>query len=402
MVELAGERVTTQMKLRTLAAAAILLLFGCSTTPTKYSSTPYVTSTIPLRIVSANDGDANQPSGSERLDSITVIDVSRDAPPQTRTVIGTVPNTFNGAPSFAIISDGTYAVIPNHSWGQSGKSSQLPSQISVVDLDSTELKTVATLPLPEHAWQTAAHPDGERVMVISDHHLHLIEFDSGLPRIAAKSEFFPLFFISFAVSPDGNSVIATAADEIAYSAAVELHLFRLEEGEIRHMRRIEIDPEVGKIDQPFAPRFSPDGSRALVLNGLGLAGRPPQDAVLSIDLTLEVPRVTEAIPHVAQGLESVAFHPSGDFAVVTCIDGPYVGHLAVIDLSVSPMRLLYYLPMDVIPQGIEFSPDGEMLFVQVIMADHIDVYRVDGKNLIKSPYVLHTGEGPASMALIQR
>jgi len=366
------------------------------------SSTPYVTSAISVRIVSANDGDANQPPGLERQDSITVIDLSPKAPPQTRTVFGTVPNTFNGAPSLAIISDGRYAVIPNHSWGQSGENSHLPSLITVVDLDSTELKTVGTLPLPDHAWQAAAHPDGDRVIVISDHHLHLIEFDNGIPRIAAKSEFFPLFFISFALSPDGNSIIVTAADKIAYSADVELHLFRLEEGEIRHTRQIEIDPAVGKIDQPFAPRFSSDGSRALVLNGLGLAGRPPQDAVLSIDLTLDIPMVTEAIPHIAQGLESVAFHPSSDFAVVTCIDGPYVGHLAVIDLSVSPMRLLYYLPMEVIPQGIEFSPDGEMLFVQAIMADHIDVYRVDGKKLIKSPYVLHTGEGPASMALIQR
>lgn len=392
---------STQRKLRILVATAVLFCLGCSTT-TKDGSTPYVKSTFPIRIVSANDGDANQSPGLERRDSITVIDLSPDAPPQTRTVSGTVPNTFNGAPSSAIISEGRYAVIPNHSWGQSGESSRLPSQITVVDLDSTDLKTVATLSLPEHTWQVAAHPDGDKVIVISGHHLYLIEFDSGIPRIAAKSEMFPLSFISFALSPDGSSIIVAAADEISYSTAVELHLFRLEEGEIRHMRQIEIDPAVGKIDQPFAPRFSPDGSRVLVLNGLGLAGRPPQDAVLSIDLTSDIPMVTEVVPHVAQGLESLAFHPSGDFAVVTCIDGPYVGHLAVIDLTVSPMQLIYYLPMDVIPQGIEFSPDGEMLFVQAIMADHIDVYRVDGKRLIKSSYVLHTGEGPASMALIQR
>ncbi|MEQ9452516.1 MAG: hypothetical protein RJQ07_13115 [Pseudomonadales bacterium] len=392
----------THRILRILVATSILLFFGCSTITTSDNSTPFVTSVSPLRIVSANDGDANQAPGSERQDSITVIDLSPDAPPQTRTVSGTVPNTFNGAPSSAIISDGRYAVIPNHSWGQSGESSRLPSQITVVDLDSTNLEIVATLSLPEHTWQVAAHPDGDKVIVISGQHLYLVEFASGIPRIVAQSESFPLSFISFALSPDGNSIIAAAADELSYSTAVELHLFRLEKGEISHMRQIGIDPAVGKIDQPFAPRFSPDGSRALVLNGLGLAGRPPQDAVLSIDLTLDIPAVTEALPHVAQGLESLAFHPSGDFAVVTCIDGPYVGHLAVIDLTVSPMQLIYYLPMDVIPQGIEFSPDGEMLFVQAIMADHIDVYRVDGKKLIKSPYVLHTGEGPASMALIQR
>ena len=94
-----------------------------------------------------------------------------------------------------------------------------------------------------------------------------------------------LYFVSLAISSDGRSIIATAAEEIAYSAAVELHLFVLEGDTIRHVLRIGIDPEVGEIDQPFAPRFSPDGSRALVLNGLGIAAMSPLDAVLSIDMT---------------------------------------------------------------------------------------------------------------------
>ena len=331
-------------------------------------------------------------------DSITVIDLTPNAPPLTRTVSGTVPNTFMGAPFSAMLLGGKYAAIPYHPWGQA-EDNRLPSQVAFVDLDAPDLPVIATLPLPDHAWQVASHPDGERLIAISDHRFHLINIEAGQPRVVAESEPFPLNFISFAISPDGRSIIATAAEEIAYSTAVELHLFVLEDNTVRHALQIGVDPEVGEIDQPFAPRFSPDGSRALVLNGLGLAARPPLDAVLSIDMTLDIPKVTEAIPNVAQGLESAAFHPSGNFAVITCIDGPYVAHLAVVDLTVSPMQLLYYLPMAFVPQGIEFSPDGEMLFVQANMAHHIDVYRVTGMKLVRSPYVLHTGEGPASMAL---
>ncbi|MDH3628760.1 MAG: hypothetical protein OES25_14025 [Acidobacteriota bacterium] len=359
---------------------------------------PYVVSSSPIRIVSANDGDSNRQRGEELPDSITVIDLSPDAPPLTRTVSGTVPNTFAGAPFSAIVLDGKYAAITYHPWGQA-ENTRLPSQISLVDLDAPDLPVVATLPLPDHAWQVASHPDGETLIAISDHQIHLISVEAGGLEIVAQSEPFPLYFISFAISPDGHSIIVTAAEQIAYSAEVELHLFVLEGNTVRHALQIGVDPEVGEIDQPFAPRFSPDGSRALVLNGLGLAARPPLDAVLSIDMTLETPKVTEAIPSVAQGLESAAFHPSGDFAVITCIDGPYVGHLAVVDLTVSPMQLLYYLPMAFVPQGIEFSPDGEMLFVQANMAHHIDVYSVTGMKLVRSPYVLHTGEGPASIAL---
>jgi len=43
-----------------------------------------------------------------------------------------------------------------------------------------------------------------------------------------------------------------------------------------------------------------------------------------------------------------------------------------------------------------------MLFVQATTANHINVYAVDGMKLVKSPYVLRTGEGPASMALSSR
>lgn len=366
---------------------------------------PFVVSATPLRIVSANDGDALKSLGrpdSDLPDSISVIDLSADAPPVTRTVSGTVPSTFTGAPYLAMVSAGRYALIPNHAWGSDEDGLPSPSQVAVVDLDTPDLSVVATLPLPEHAWQVQALPDGERAVAISNHQFHLIELASGRPRIVAQSEPFPLFLFSFAISPDGRSIIATAAEELALSTAVELHLFVLDNDTIRHEARIAIDPTVGEIDQPFAPRFSPDGSRALVLNGLGVAARPPLDAVLSIDMSSNPPRVTEAIPNVGQGLESVAFHPSGKLAVVTCLDGPYVAHLAVIDLSVAPMRLLYHLPMAYDPQGIEFSPDGSLLFVQVSTAQHIDVYRVDGMQLVRSPYVLPTGEGPASMALSPR
>lgn len=269
-------------------------------------------------------------------------------------------------------------------------------------MDDPDLKVIETFPLPQHPWQAMAHPDGERVIVISDHRFHLFQMESDQPRLVSESAPFPSYLTSFAIGPNGRSIVATAADELNFSTAVELHLFSLEDDAITHISKIDIDPEAGKIDQPFAPRFSPDGSRVLVLNGLGISSKPPLDAVLSIDMTLDMPRVTESIPDVAQGLESVAFHPSGRFAVVTCIDGPLVGHLALIDLTTPTIRVLSYLPVSFVPQGIEFTPDGAMMFVQSNAAHNISVYEVDGMSISRSPYVLRTGEGPASMAISSR
>lgn len=389
-------------------SAGIASLAGDGKANDKATELPFITSSSPLRIVSANDGDALKFVGrpNSRLpDSVTVIDLSADAPPVTRTVSGTVPNSYSGSPISAIVSGGRYAFIPSHDFGYKEDTGRTPSQVSVVDLDAPDLTVIAKFPLPAHPWQAMSHPDGKHVIVITDHQFHLFEIEAGKPRLVSESEPFPLHFISFAISPDGRSIIATAAVEavnLDFSTAIELHLFALDNDTINHVVRIGIDPEVGEIDQPFAPRFSPDGSRALVLNGLGISTKPPLDAVLSIDMTLDVPKVTELIPNVAQGLESLTFHPSGEFAVVTCIDGPFVGHLALVDLTTPSMRILYYLPMTFVPQGIEFSPDGSMLFVQSNTAHHIDVYDVEGMKLVRSPYVLRTGEGPASMALSSR
>jgi hypothetical protein len=188
----------------------------------------FVTSSSPLRIVSANDGDALRSlgrPGSDLPDSISVIDLSADAPPETRTVSGTVPNTFTGPPHLAIVSGGRYALIPNHAWGSDDQNRQSPNQVAVVDLDSPDLAVVATLPLPEHAWQVQALPDGDRAIAISNHQFHLIELESGRPRIVSQSEPFSLHMFSFAISPDGRSIIVTAAEELSLSTAVELHHF---------------------------------------------------------------------------------------------------------------------------------------------------------------------------------
>lgn len=382
-----------------------LILAGCATGGTETISSPYITSPTPLRIVSANDGDALSSvwdNGGVLPDSLTVIDLSPDAPPVTRTVEGTVPNSYSGAPISAIVSAGRYAFVPNHPFGQSEAKGDTGNLVSVIDLDVPDLPVIAAFPLPDLAWQTMAHPDDERVIAISNHQFHVFSMKSGTPKLVFESEPIERNFTSFAISLDGKSILATLADRIEFSTPVELHLFELDGDTIRHRTRIGIDPALGEIDQPFAPRFSPDGSRALVLNGLGIAARPPLDAVLSIDMTTNPPAVTELIPDVAQGLESLAFHPSGKFAVVTCIGGPYTGHLAVIDLTSQPMRLLSYLPVEFVTQGIEFSPDGSMLFVQSMTASHISVYRVDGMDLIHSRHVLRTGDGPASMAVISR
>ena len=197
--------------------------------------------------------------------------------------------------------------------------------------------------------------------------------------------------------------------QLSEKGALQIHLFAIRGQGIEHLHRIEMRKELGRIDAPAAPRFSPDGSRVLVLNGGGMSDKGHLDDVLSIDMTMPRPEVTEVVRGVADGLESLAFHPEGRMAVVTCLGNlmnwnaaPGYARLAVIDLSSKPIRLLYQTPVEPWPEGIEFTPEGDKLFVGCTFAHHIAVYDVAGFELRRSPYVLQTGHGHASLAIGRR
>jgi sugar lactone lactonase YvrE len=61
--------------------------------------------------------------------------------------------------------------------------------------------------------------------------------------------------------------------------------------------------------------------------------------------------------------------------------------------------VLYDVNVEPFPEGIEFTPDGSQLFVQLTSANHIAVFDVDGFMLRRSPFVIRVGHGPSSMAI---
>jgi DNA-binding beta-propeller fold protein YncE len=212
--------------------------------------------------------------------------------------------------------------------------------------------------------------------------------------------------VSFDVSPTGDRIIATGSSKSGTGLGV--HLFRYENGVIEHIDEVKVRPGLPAFDKPFSLRFSPDGKRVLVPNGGGEGTKGRLDAVLSIDLTVDPPVVTEVIPQVADGIESLAFHPAGHMAVIACLEEiPLVAHnayshLAVLDLTTKPARLLYNVDIEAVPEGIEFTPDGSQLFVQLTSANRIAMFDVEGFLLKRNPFVLRVGHAPASMALGMR
>jgi hypothetical protein len=359
-----------------------------------------------LTILSANDGYVHRrPSPDAKVDkkvvtqdSITVIHLGPDHPPIVKTVYGTVPNTIAGAPYMAMTGDGHYGFVTCQSGNHDPEA---PDLLSVIDVSDPDLKVVQTIKLP-HPRMALMHPDGRRLLIPYDLGLQVFEIRAGrLELLKDNRTDFPLG--SIAITPKGDR-IASQGTKKGEKRAV--HVFSYKDGGIEYQGEVKIKEGLPDWDGPFAFRFTPDGRRLVIPNGSGTPSKGKLDPVFIADMTLNPPTVTEVIPQVADGIESVAIHPSGRFAVLSCLDDtPRAAvhqansHLAVVDLTAKPARLLYHLPVESLPEGIEFTPDGTQLLVQLTYAHRIAVFDVGGFLLTRSPFVLRVGHGPSSMAI---
>lgn len=387
---------------------AVALLVQCTAPPVPEApeEKPYITTEQPLTIMSVNDGDSHlRLNREEKLDrenhtedSITSVHLGPDHPPIVKTVYGIAPNTISGAPYMAMSSDGRYGFVTGR---DTGTSAGEPDQLTVIDLASPDLEVVQEIPV-ERATMVSAHPDGRHIIVPYRGGFQVYELRDG--RLAlVKDNTLDVRPGSIDISSKGDRIIATGP---AAAGGSTMHTFSYaNDGTIAHIGEVAIREGLPPFNGPFSARISPDGSRALVPNGFGSGSKGTLDDVHIIDMTLNPPQVTEVIPQVADGMESVAFHPQGHMAVIACLEEFRIrahitySHLAVVDMTNSPPRILSYQNIEAIPEGIEFSPAGDKLFVGVTSGNHISVFDVEGLIIKRHPYVIRVGHGPSSMAI---
>jgi hypothetical protein len=370
------------------------------------AAVPGIRTRQPLTILSANDGlvhrrpdpDAKGDKKTVTPDSITVIHLGPDHPPVVKTVYGTVPNTISGPPYMAMTGDGHYGFVTSLSGSHEPDA---PELLSAIDLADPDLKVVQTVKLPNPK-MALMHPDGEHLLVPSEKGIHVFTMRAGRLELLRDNPT-DVRLSGIAITPKGDRLAGYGRKK---GEKLAVHLFSYRDGTVEYQSEVKIQPGLPDWDGPFSARFTPDGRRLVIPNGSGTPSKGRLDPVFIADVTLDPPAVTEVIPQVADGIESVAIHPGGRFAVLSCLDdSPRAAvhqansHLAVVDLTSRPARLLYHLPVESLPEGIEFAPDGTQLFVGLTYSHHIAVFDVDGFLLKRSPFVLRVGHGPSSMAI---
>ena len=362
----------------------------------------YVTTSVETTLFSVNDGEAGalvSGLGSAVADSFTVISLSPDTPPVIKTTYGTTASTLIGSPHAAIA--GRFGIVTNHNMRIDAQRNFVEiedtevgdSQLAVVDLKTGDV--TATLQIEAKPWLAKTHIDDERVIVaLSDGWLVIkISAIGTIAKLTRSGVGHPI--TSFDLSSDGRSILAAVG---AISGEQWLAQFVVQaDDSVKLLANTDAGNFV--VDAPFSPRIAPNGRTALVLNSGGLSDGVLDD-VLVVDMASNT--VTALIPQVSDGLESLAIHPSSTFAVIACLNAmPWstTSHLAVISLAGEAPTLLSTMPVEPLPEGIEFSMDGEQLFVGSTLANQIAVYDVRGMKLIPSPFVLPVGEGHAALGI---
>ena len=358
------------------------------------NSHPYITTLSPLTLFSTQDGETEgiwsfskvSPYDFKLLaeDSFTVIHLGEDHPPIVKTVYGTIATSIVGTPSMAVSSDGHYGLTTNHTWRgfdffdkleypldekisleQKKKDKntiyQLSNMIFVVDLEDPEHTVVDKIHMDDVPVHILSHPDGKRFFVLGHESFSTFTLKNGKLVKLAKSKI-PFGQGCFWIHPNGKNILASRSKNWKTKETIA-EWFEIKGDKVIFKHQLEIDSSVDSNYQIMGGilRITPDGKRGFISqrtfdNGINFAD------ILIADLTLKKPKITGVIKQVGDGIESFAFHPNGKLAVATCLEKTK-NSLAVIDISSKKPKILYYLDAAGGSQGIEFSPEGDKLFL---------------------------------------
>tara|TARA_B100001057_G_scaffold411437_1_gene427067 strand:- start:497 stop:1762 length:1266 start_codon:yes stop_codon:yes gene_type:complete len=396
---------------------------------------PFITTKSPVTLFSTQDGETEAIWSFSNVnpydnilrseDSFTVIHLTPNEPPQVKTVYGTIASTILGTPSMAMSKDGRYGLVANHSWRGEGffknltypvnkpllnsdlttddikkqkLSPQLSDMISVVDLYDSNHPVVDRLLLDDKPVHILSHPDGKRYFAIGHDNFFSFKLIDGKLTLLKKSKI-PFGQGCFWIHPSGEYILASRTKDW-YKHPTVAQWYKIDGDKVKYLHDLEIEDGLDteyKLEGGIL-RITPDGKRGFicqrtVYNGLDLAD------ILIADLSLKTPKITSVIKQVGDGLESFAFHPNGKMAVATCLEKTK-NSLAVLDISDKTAKVLYYLDAAGGSQGVEFTPEGDKLFLGSPAHGRIEVYDVVGDfELVKNQKFLKIGYGHNSLTI---
>jgi DNA-binding beta-propeller fold protein YncE len=378
------------LPLRSLLALAAVCL----------AATPAVAASL---VVSANDGKWAMVNGAYKLadqpapDTLVVIDAA-NFPPKIVSQVEVEHSVVAPPMAVALTPDEKLALVSAPAKPDPADKTKLVRDkfLQVVDLSANPPKVIDKVALPHQPVGIAIARSGKLALAAHlEGSVSVLAIDGNKVSV---TETVPVGDANsrssaVAITPDGKQALVTKRGEGSVA------LLSIAGGKVTYTKR---DFTVGA--EPYGIDVSSDGHWAAVAN-VG-RGTGDNDSVSLIDLKQNPPR-TALYQGVCATPEGIAFSPDGQLLAVSCIDGsnkakdnPFHhdhGKLLVFALNNGALEKIGEAESGTNPQGVLFTPDGKHLLVQDYVEKEIAVYRVSGAGIDKTNARLEVPGFPAAI-----
>jgi DNA-binding beta-propeller fold protein YncE len=340
--------------------------------------------------VSANDNKLVLVNGTPtvvsnpRPDTIAIIDLNQRPPVLLHHV--EVPTSVVGPPlSVAITPDERLALITGAMRVDPSepKKQVADKALTVVDLQASAPAVVARLEAGLGAAGVSITRDG-RLALVANRNEGTVSVFRITGKTVTKIDTVALGAADagvshVAISPDGRKALVSRDGDHTIS------VLAIAGEKVSYTKR---DFGVGL--KPYGVVITPDGQRAVVAN-LGF-GRGDNDTVSLVDLALTPPRVVDTYT-VGQTPEGIALSPDGKLVAVVTMNGsnrasdsPFyspAGRVVLFRVSAGGLRLVADASVGAWPQGAVFSNDSKQLLVQSMIERSVAVFSIEDSGQLR-------------------
>jgi DNA-binding beta-propeller fold protein YncE len=326
-------------------------------------------------------------------DTLSVIDIKDRAHPR---VVASLPlmNSVVGPPTnLAITPDGKLALLANSlDWVQvegGGWKSQPDDKLFVVDLGASPPALLDTLTVGKQPSGLAINRAGDLALVTNraDNTVSVLAIEGKTVKVVDTVA----LAAPGAASEQVSSVAITPDGKRALVSKFATHKVALLDIDGRSVTYGKYDMAVGL--WPYNVQITADGKLGLAGNsGASGASDGQVDTVAVIDLELSPPRVVDQVV-VGDGPEGLAVSPKGGWAAAVILNGTGNvprkaffasdrSYVSLLEVKGKKVRKVGETKVGGLAEGVAFSPDGKYLYVGNFLDRNLTVLELKGGKLL--------------------
>ena len=348
------------------------------------------------------DAEGNRSFVAPGKDTIVVVDLaSRESP----RIVASFPlmNSIFGPPTnLAVTPDERLALVANSvNWVQDGAAwKPAPdNKLYVFDLKASPPVQIATV-------EVGRQPSGLAINARGDLALITNRADKSISVVSIQGKDVKLVdtlpmgdeVAAVAITPDGKRAL------VVKFPAHKVAVLDIDGQKVTYNNKL--DMPVGQ--WPYNVDITPNGRIAITADN-GNSGAPDGhvDTVSVIDLEVTPPRVIDRVV-VGDAPEGFVISPKGDVAVAVLLGGASAlksawfnskrnGSVAVLKIDGKKVTKVGEVEVGGLPEGAVFSPDGRYLYVGNYVDSDVSILKVDGSTITDTGKKLKLPGQPASM-----